>query len=184
MKKNNSKFISLLLRHKPELIDLNMDVRGWVPVNELLKLSKSKKNIEITMEELEDIVENNDKKRFSFNYDKTKIRANSGHSLKWVQVELKDVTKSCPGILYHGTAEKTLDDIFHPNRGGIRKMNRNHCNLSETVDTAKKVGSRHGKPVVLEILVRKLTDDGHKVYKSENGVYLMDYIPIGYFRKV
>lgn len=186
MKKDNSnsKFLSLILRHKPELIDVTMDVRGWVSVQELIDMAKSKKNIGLTMEELEGIVSNNDKQRFSFNDDKTKIRANQGHSLKWVQVELKDVTQTCPGILYHGTAEKNLDSIFHPNKGGIKKMNRTHVHLSNTVDTAKKVGSRHGKPVILEVLMRNLTRDGYRVYKSANGVYLTDDIPVGYFRKV
>ena len=182
----NSKFLSLVLRHRPELIDISMDVRGWVFVSELLNLSKVKKDIHITMEELEDLVANNDKKRFSFNDDKTKIRANQGHSLDWVKIELEDVTKSCPGILYHGTAEKNVDSIFHPKKGGIKKMNRTHVHLSATVDTAKKVGSRHGKPVILEILTRRLAEDGHRIFKSENGVYLTDDIPVGkgYFRKI
>ena len=179
--KDKSRFLSLVLRHKPEVIGIKIDKEGWVLVSDLLSLCKEKKDIDISMEELEGIVSNDDKKRFLFNYNHKMIRANQGHSIKSVDVKLEDVTDSAPAILYHGTSEKSVDSIMEK---GILKMKRNHCHLSKTVDVAKKVGSRHGKPVILEILVRKLTDDGHKVYKSENGVYLMDYIPIGYFRKV
>ena len=183
MSKSNSRFLSLVLRHKPEVIGIDMDKKGWVTVDSLISLSKEKKDIDFTLESLEEIIRDNDKKRFSFNEDKTKIRANQGHSLKEVKVDLKDVTKTCPGILYHGTSEKSIDSIMNK---GIVKMNRNHVHLSNTVDTANKVGSRHGKVVILEILTRNMTRDGIRIYKSKNGVYLTDDIPSDkdYFRKV
>ena len=185
--KGISKLLAVILRHKPEIVDVSMDIRGWVSVNELINMvNKKYEDMNLTFEDLESVVNDadQDNQRYSFNDDNTKIRARQGHSLDWVIIELEDVTKSCPGILYHGTSEDALDDIFHPNKGGIKKMSRNHVHLSDNVEGAKKVGARHGKPVVLEVLMRDLAKDGYRVFKSENDRFLMEEVPLGYFRKL
>lgn len=168
-----SKFLSKVLRHKPELINLNVDKNGWVSVEELLENS-NKNGYLFTLEELYEIVEENDKKRFALSEDKTKIRANQGHSFE-VDLELKSIRP--PDILYHGTTFNAISPI---RKGGIQKMNRQHVHLSETIDVAIKVGSRKGKPEVLSINSKHMFVDGYKFYKSENGVWLTDSIPSKY----
>jgi putative RNA 2'-phosphotransferase len=166
----SSRYLSLLLRHKPEEASLDMDKNGWVKVKQLLK------NTDITMDELIDVVENNNKKRFIFNDSQTSIRANQGHSVK-VDVELKETEP--PEYLYHGTASKTLISIY---KDGIKKMNRNHVHLSIDEDTATNVGSRHGKPIILKINTKKMYADGIKFYLSENDVWLTDFVDSEYFK--
>lgn len=161
---NKGKFLSLILRHKPETIGLKLDENGWANVDELIK------KMNLSLSDLEQIVKNNNKNRYSFSEDKTKIRANQGHSVK-VDVELKEVYP--PSILYHGTAEKNVDSIL---QNGLVKGNRNHVHLSADEATAINVGSRHGKPEVLKIKAREMYADGLKIYLSENGVYLTDYV--------
>ena len=171
------KYISLILRHKPELIDLKMDEHGWVDVDELLKgINKSGRFI--NKEILDLIVKTNNKKRYQYNNDHTKIRANQGHSIK-VDVDLQE--KKPPDILYHGTAKKNLDKI---KESGIRKMNRLHVHLSKDIETAVKVGKRHGQPVVLIINTKAMVKDGYKFYYSYNGVWLCDDIAYSYVEEV
>jgi len=171
-----SKFLSLVLRHKPETIQIQLDENGWVNVNELIeKLNNYGK--EIDFEILKYVVETNSKKRFAFNEDKSKIRANQGHSL---QIDLNYKPIIPPEILYHGTSEKFLDSIL---KSGIEKRNRQHVHLSSDIETAMKVGQRHGKPVILEIQTAKMNKNGHKFYLSENKVWLTDYVPIEYIKK-
>lgn len=167
--KDKSKFLSLVLRHKPEKLGLHMDGNGWVEVSEIVEKS------DITLEELKSIVADNDKKRFSFSDDETKIRANQGHSID-VDLQLKAAIP--PFVLYHGTGEKSIDVIF---KDGIKKMNRQHVHLSIDMETAIKVGSRHGKHRVIEVRARAMHTDGIKFYLSENGVWLTDYVDIKYF---
>lgn len=163
--KRKSRFLSLLLRHKPETLNLTMDKEGWVDVEELLEKMK------ISMEELEEIVETNNKKRFGFDEDKTRIKAYQGHSLTDVEVRMKELPPPIP--LYHGTGQKNVDKI---NKGGILKMNRNHVHLSDQVQTATDVGSRHGKPFVFIIDTKRMYEDGIKFYRSDNGVWLTEDI--------
>lgn len=168
------KFISLILRHKPEVINLSLDLNGWANVDELLDgINKSGKSI--NMEKLEKIVEHNNKKRYIFNDDKTKIRANQGHSIK-VDVELKQ--KIPPQFLYHGTAVKNLVGI---KKYGIQKQNRLHVHLSSDVDTAYKVGSRHGKPCILKVNSAQMHNDGYIFYLSNNNVWLCEMVNEKYF---
>lgn len=162
------KYMSLLLRHQPEKEQLDMDKFGWVPVKQLLS------RLDMTMEELEEIVATNNKKRFSFNDDKTKIRANQGHSIP-VDVQLKEVEP--PTILFHGTATRFLSSIYDK---GLIKGQRNHVHLSETIETATNVGQRHGKVYVLHIDAQQMFADGYKFYLSENGVWLTDFVPRKY----
>lgn len=173
-----SKFLSLLLRHKPETIGLELDDNGWANVHELFQKWKSRRNETVTMEELEEVVDTNNKKRFEFNEDMTKIRARQGHSID-VDVELKKTLP--PKYLYHGTAQRFLNTIL---KDGISKMNRNHVHLSTDWEIARTVGRRHGAPVVLEVLAEEMSKVGHEFFLSNNGVWLTDNVPIGYIGTV
>lgn len=133
-KKIISKFLSLILRHEPQKIDLILDQSGWAEIEELLNKS-ARKGISFSIEELEEIVSTNDKQRFSFNHDKTMIRANQGHS---INIDLKLESTMPPEYLYHGTAERFVASIL---KEGIKKMSRQHVHLSKDKDTATKVGS-------------------------------------------
>ena len=171
--KHISKFMSLVLRHKPDEIGLKLDEQGWAKVDELI----AKMNIEgIRVDNgiINTVVETNDKKRFAFNEDKTMIRASQGHSIE-VELNLSEVIP--PDILYHGTTEKYLDSIF---KTGLQKQSRMHVHLSATIETAKAVGSRHGKPVILTINAKAMHKAGIKFYLSENKVWLTDAIPLEY----
>lgn len=180
MSKNNlvqtSKYLSLLLRHRPEEANLDMDKEGWVSVEQLLGNMKTK----ITFEELESIVTNNDKKRFTFNADKTKIRASQGHSEK-VGVNLTLKKEIPPHVLYHGTAEKNIESI---QKQGISKRSRMHVHLSSDYNTAVSVGQRYGKPVVLEVSAREMYTNGISFYLSDNGVYLTEFVDPKYIKQV
>lgn len=168
-----SKFISLVLRHKPGTIGLELDQEGWADVNELLeKMNAHQKHID--METLNLIVENNNKKRFSFNEDRTRIRASQGHSIK---VDLGYCAVEPPEVLYHGTARQNTGNIF---KTGISKGSRHHVHLSLDVETAINVGQRHGKPVVLTIKAKAMHNDGYEFYRSDNGVWLTENVPVQY----
>jgi putative RNA 2'-phosphotransferase len=172
-KRKVSKTLSYVLRHKPEQIGIIIDKNGWTDVNDLLnKISIKVENV--TFEVLEEVVAENDKQRFSFNEDKTKIRANQGHSIK-VDLELK--TKRPPKTLYHGTTKEAIDGIV---KSGLIKMNRQHVHLSDEKETATKVGSRRGKAIIIFIDTQKMYADGFKFYQSENGVWLTDHVPSKY----
>jgi len=164
-----SKFISLILRHKPETIGITLDSHGWANVKELLSgINNSGRKINMGL--LEEIVRTDNKGRYSFNEDKTLIRANQGHSIQ-VDVDLKEAEP--PKILYHGTATRFLDGI---KRDGIKPMSRLYVHLSQNLDTAVKVGKRHGDCVVLGIDAEKMHRDGIKFYLSENNVWLTKYV--------
>lgn len=167
------KFISLILRHNPETIGIKLDKHGWADVSELLA-GMNQKGHRIDMAMLEEIVATNNKKRYSFNEDKTKIRANQGHSIP-VDVELKTVVP--PDVLYHGTADRFLNEI---KKKGLQKQSRNHVHLSSDWDTAVSVGKRHGCPIVLKVNTKAMYQDGYIFYLSENGVWLTEDIPIQY----
>ncbi len=168
--KNTSKFLSLILRHKPEEIGVQMDANGWVNVDELIEKSRMK----LDFETLEEVVASNDKQRFAFNDDYTAIRANQGHS---VNVDLEFISTKPLDFLYHGTVEKFLAAIKD---SGLQKMNRLHVHLSKDLDTAIKVASRRGKPVILKVNAAKMFADGHAFYLSGNGVWLCDHVPAEY----
>jgi putative RNA 2'-phosphotransferase len=167
------RFISLILRHHPEAIGIKLDEHGWADVDELI-IGINKSRNKIDMETLERIVRENKKKRYSFNENHTKIRANQGHSVK-VDVELKEAVPT--DILYHGTAARFLNSI---KENGIIKQTRQQVHLSADKETAVSVGKRHGKPIVLSIDTIKMREDGYKFYISENGVWLCNDIPWKY----
>ena len=168
--KTISKFLSLVLRHRPEVIDIKLDEQGWVDVKELIGKS-TLKGRNFSMEELKEIITTNDKQRFALNEDETRIRANQGHSVK---IELGLEPKSPPTILYHGTATKHVDSI---RRQGLIKRTRQHVHLSHEKETAIKVGQRHGKVVVLKVKAQEMEQAGFLFFLSKNGVWLTDNVP-------
>ncbi len=169
--KGTSKKLSYILRHNPGSIGIELDKNGWAKVSDILD------NLSIARKELIEIVENNDKQRFSFNEDKTMIRANQGHS---ISVDLEFKTATPPVVLYHGTVGKFVASIL---KEGLQKRNRNHVHLSQDKDTAIKVGSRRGIPVILIIDSKSMYRDNFKFYKSENGVWLTDEVPTKYITR-
>lgn len=171
------KFLSLILRHEPSKINLTLDSEGWASVTALLT-QLAKHNHPLTMEDLETIVETNNKQRYSFNEDKTHIRANQGHSLK--QIDLGLTPQTPPKVLYHGTVTRFLASIREQ---GLIKGSRQHVHLSLDQATAHKVGSRHGKPVVLTIDAEQMHRNGLLFYCSENGVWLTDHVPVQYLQE-
>ncbi|WP_379966886.1 RNA 2'-phosphotransferase [Epilithonimonas sp. UC225_85] len=175
-KKNISKFLSFVLRHKPETISLTLDENGWADVDELITKSTNYSQ-SFTFEELDEIVQTNDKKRFIFNEDKTKIRANQGHS---IDVDLALTPQQPPEFLYHGTAQSNIDSILE---NGIEKRNRQYVHLSQEKETATKVGMRHGKPMILTIKTGKMFEDGSLFYLSDNNVWLTDFVDAKYISK-
>ena len=171
--KRLSKFLSLVLRHRPEKIGIQLTEAGWTDVNILLQKINDAGN-QLDFETLEQIVKESDKQRFAFNEDKTQIRANQGHSVK---VALGFEPKTPPAILYHGTAEKYLNNIM---KEGLKKRSRHHVHLSAELETAKKVGARHGKLVVLKVQAGEMNKEGFEFFESENGVWLTDEVPVRY----
>jgi putative RNA 2'-phosphotransferase len=162
--KKISKLLSLVLRHEPEAINIELDNNGWGNVDEIIE------NMSITFDQLSEVVTNNNKQRFTFSDDKTKIRANQGHS---INIDLELESAAPPLDLYHGTSEDKLDIILSE---GISKMGRQHVHLSDNIEVAKQVGSRHGKVVVLKINVELMVLSGCTFYQSKNGVWLVDHV--------
>ena len=172
-----SKFLSLVLRHKPETLQLTLNENGWVATNSLLeKMNAAGTAIDLVL--LKHIVDTNTKKRFTFNDDLTYIRASQGHS---VNIDLGHTPQQPPEILYHGTAVKNIESIMAL---GLEKQNRQHVHLSSDVATAVNVGTRHGKPVVFEIAAAKMHTDGYSFIISENKVWLTDNVPSKYLKVV
>jgi putative RNA 2'-phosphotransferase len=169
-----SKFLSLVLRHSPETIHLNMDKNGWVNIDELIANADKYKNIRLNSGLIRIIVENNDKQRFAISDDGKRIRANQGHS---IIVDLELESKTPPGILYHGTAVHSLDSIM---KEGLKPMSRQFVHLSPAEEIALTVGKRHGKPVVLYIDTKNMQKDGYKFYLSKNNVWLVNHVPAKY----
>lgn len=172
-----SKFLSLILRHKPETIELTLDNNGWANVKEIIdKVDRRSDKERFYFEDLKEIVETNDKQRFEFNDDETKIRARQGHSID-VDVELEE--KSPPRFLYHGTSDGFIESI---KREGLKPQSRQYVHLSVDRETAEKVGKRHGgKTVILRVKAGEYQHDkGAKFYLSRNGVWLIDQVPYEY----
>ncbi|WP_336686858.1 RNA 2'-phosphotransferase [Chryseobacterium bernardetii] len=174
--KRISKFLSLILRHQPETIGLKLDENGWADVEELRERS-AKKKVYFSLEELDEVVETNNKKRFAFNEDKTKIRASQGHS---INIDLALEALQPPDFLYHGTAEANISSILEK---GIEKRSRQHVHLSADKETATKVGMRHGKPIILTIRTGKMYEDGIAFFQSANGVWLTEFVDPKYISK-
>ncbi|MEM6261545.1 MAG: RNA 2'-phosphotransferase [Bacteroidota bacterium] len=172
-----SKFLSMVLRHRPETIGLTLDNQGWADVDELVqKAGESGRNI--TPEMLDHVVENNNKKRFAFNEDKTRIRASQGHS---INIDLGYEPAVPPEVLFHGTAQKFVGSIFAQ---GLQKRKRHHVHLSADKATALTVGGRHGSPVIFEVQAGEMHRQGHKFFVSANGVWLTEEVPVAFLVKM
>lgn len=172
---DTSKYIALILRHRPETIGISLDEHGWANVDELI--NGINKEYPFTFDDLETIVNTDNKQRYSFNEDKTLIRANQGHSIP-VDVELEEATP--PDVLWHGTGEKYVESI---DQQGLVPKSRLYVHLSSDVDTAIKVGSRHGKPVVYVVDCKSMVKDGYEFYLSVNKVWLTKFVPFKYLSK-
>jgi putative RNA 2'-phosphotransferase len=169
-----SKFLSYVLRHQPQTIGLTLAANGWAPVEALL----SNSSLPINFEELKYVVEHNDKQRFAFNEDLTLIRANQGHSVK-IAMNFQEIIP--PTVLYHGTAQHFLPSILQK---GLLKGKRHHVHLSKDIQTASKVGQRHGKLLILKVDTEKMVAAGHQFYLTDNQVYLVKHVPPNYLSKL
>ena len=174
---NKSKYMALLLRHKPEKGNLILDKEGFTDVQSLLKA------LEIDFDTLEKIVNTDNKGRYSFNADKTKIRANQGHSVKNVDIRFKIYDGK--NVFYHGTATKYLEGIEEK---GLIPGTRQYVHLSLDLETAKKVSLRHAKSeslmVIYEVDVEKMKKDGFKLFISDNNVILTKNVPKKYLKRI
>ena len=168
-----SRFLSLILRHKPDEVGLKLGPGGWVRIDELLGAMK-RVGRKLTRDHLIEIVEQNDKKRFTISSDGERIRAAQGHS---IDVDLDLPAQAPPDELFHGTARAHLGEIFS---AGIIPGRRQQVHLSVDIATALTVGGRHGKPVVLTVAAKAMNQHGHKFYRADNGVWLTDHVPTGY----
>jgi len=168
--KKTSKFLSLVLRHQPETIGIELDESGWVEIDTLLS-AMAEHGRPLTRQALQFVVDNNDKQRFSISEDGTQIRANQGHS---VEVELGYEPCTPPEILLHGTPQQSVDPIRET---GLQKMRRHHVHLHEDAGTATAVGNRRGKSVLLKVRALEMHQAGHVFYVTTNRVWLTDHVP-------
>jgi putative RNA 2'-phosphotransferase len=170
-----SKFLSLVLRHKPQTFGITLDSEGWVDVGDLLTACE-RHGHRITRPQLDETVATNDKKRFAFSADGRHIRATQGHS---IPVDLGLVPQEPQELLYHGTVGDFLDSI---RRTGLQRGQRHHVHLSCDENTASMIGQRRGRPVILVVEAGRMFRDGYAFYRSENGVWLADAVPTDYLR--
>lgn len=167
-----SKFLSWVLRHEPDAINLVLDENGWVSVDELI--SKADSHFKLTPDMIKEVVTNNKKQRFALSEDNKSIRANQGHTIE-IDLDLPFVEP--PEILYHGTATRFLDSI---NQEGLKAMSRHDVHLSFDRKTAHNVGSRHGKVVILIVKAKEMYEAGFKFQCSKNNVWLTSSVPLDY----
>ncbi|WP_422930009.1 RNA 2'-phosphotransferase [Singulisphaera sp. PoT] len=172
-----SKYLAKYLRHAPQDLGLELQPGGWVSVDDLLAAA-AKHGFTIPYDDLVEVVEINDKRRFSFDDTGDLIRANQGHS---VEVDLQLSPADPPETLYHGTVDRFLSSILEQ---GLIRGKRHHVHLSKDVETARRVGSRRGKPVILLVASGRMQADGHAFYVSANDVWLTDAVPPGYLTRV
>lgn len=173
-----SKFISKILRHDPDIIGITLDEHGWADAHELIAGINSTGHHHLDIPLLEEIVRNDEKQRYSFNEDRTKIRANQGHS---IPVDLNFEEKTPPDMLYHGTGLKSVSFISWQ---GLLPMNRQYVHLSRDYETAIKVGQRHGKCCVYEVNASQMAKDGYIFYESVNHVWLTKHVPVQYLHQI
>jgi putative RNA 2'-phosphotransferase len=172
-----SKYLSKHLRHQPDRLGIKLAPGGWVSVDELLAACANH-SFPISRAELDEVVAQNDKKRFSFDSTGTLIRANQGHS---VEVDLQLEPAAPPDVLYHGTGHRAVASIMQM---GLCKMSRHHVHLSQDVESARKVGARHGRPVVFAVDAAAMHQASYTFYCATNGVWLVDRVPPDYLRQI
>jgi len=171
-----SKLLSLVLRHQPEKIGIQLYQNGWTDINELIE-KVNNYGIHLDKEILLHIVATNSKKRFALNNALDKIRASQGHS---IDIELGYTNQQPPEFLYHGTGEKSVQSILET---GLERRNRQHVHLSNDIETALKVGQRHGKPFIFKVLAEEMYNNSFQFYLSDNGVWLTDHVPAKYLKQ-
>jgi len=171
---STSKFLSLVLRHQPEVVGMTLSEEGWLDIDELIANANERGN-KLSLELLHEVVATNDKKRFALSDDGLRIRASQGHSVSGVDLKLDEQTP--PDTLYHGTVAAFLESI---RADGLRKRSRNYVHLSAEETTATKVGARRGKPVILQVDAATMHQQGHRFFVSANGVWLVDAVPTAY----
>ena len=171
-----SKFISMILRHRPGVIGITLDEHGWANVDELVEgINQTEAFSKATLEK---IVKTDEKQRYSFSQDKTLIRANQGHSIP-VDVELEK--KEPSEVLYHGTGVKSVGSIKEK---GLLPMERLYVHLSADIETATKVGKRHGSPYIFRVDTAQMSKDGYDFFQSVNGVWLTKEVPVQYLKEL
>lgn len=170
-----SKFLSYVLRHKPETIGLALDSEGWVEIDYLIRLANGH-GTKLTRELLIEVVATSDKKRFALSSDCSRIRANQGHSF---QVDLNLQPQTPPQILFHGTATRFAPSI---RAQGLVAGSRQYVHLSVDRETALQVGKRYGKPLLLEVEALAMSRSGHEFFISANGIWLTRAVPTIYLR--
>lgn len=171
----SNKFLSYILRHHPERINLNLDPEGWASVDELL-WALGQHGRDVSLEQLVEVVANDDKSRFTLSEDRQHIRAAQGHS---VGISLGLKPQRPPPVLFHGTARSSLSAIMSD---GLRPGRRNHVHLSLNMETARAVGRRHGSPVVISVDARRMAENGIEFLCSDNSVWLTEYVPGAYLK--
>lgn len=169
-KEKISKRLSYVLRHRPDSIGLLLDENGYVEVESLLS-ALAAHGEQVTIEQLNELVQTNDKKRFSFDPSGLRIRANQGHSL---EIDLNYQQKVPPPVLYHGTAARFVESI---RQKGLVKGQRHHVHLTESKETALAVGSRYGKAVLLLVNTVEMQHNGAVFFLSDNQVWLTESVP-------
>jgi putative RNA 2'-phosphotransferase len=168
-----SKFLSLVLRHQPQQYGLTLDDHGWAQIDDLITVA-NRAGVPLTHDSLQRVVAQNDKQRFAISAYRRAIRASQGHS---ISVDLELLPLEPPAQLYHGTAERFVSSI---RAQGLLRRSRQHVHLSPDIPTAIKIGQRHGKPIVLTVQSGAMHRDGYHFYQAENGVWLVDAVPIAY----
>jgi putative RNA 2'-phosphotransferase len=172
-----SKWLALHLRHRPERIGLTLDGAGWADVDELLARARAA-HFALARDELVEVVATNDKRRYELDASGGRIRAVQGHT---VAVDLDLVPTEPPEVLYHGTTERFVAPVLGQ---GLRPMGRHHVHLSPDVETARAVGQRRGRPVVLEVAAERMASEGRLFFRSANGVWLCDEVPARFLRRL
>lgn len=169
-----SKYLSLILRHKPEELGIQLNDNGWTDIEILLDKINNNTDFNITFRLLKEVVDNNDKKRFDISEDGKKIRANQGLS---VDIDLELIEAIPPRYLYHGTADRFVPSIREE---GLKKMSRQYVHLSDNIESAETIGRRYGKVNILIIDTQAMRQDGYKFYQSKNSIWLIDFVPSKY----
>ena len=172
-----SRYISLILRHQPEVIGIALDKHGWADVDALIRGIQETKEPAFSREMLDEIVRTDSKQRYAYNEDRTLIRASQGHSIP-VDVELLQAVP--PEVLWHGSGEKYAASI---EKIGLIPKSRLYVHLSKDMDTAIAVGKRHGKPVVYQVDAGRMAQSGYLFYLSANGVWLTKEVPVEFLQK-
>lgn len=165
-----SKFMSLVLRHQPDLVGLSLDGAGWTSVDDLLARAAAHGRA-ITRDQLNEVVATSDKRRFALSDDGLRIRANQGHS---VDVDLGLAPVRPPEFLFHGTASRFVDSVMAT---GLERRSRHHVHLTEDIAIGEAVGRRYGKPVILRIAAGRMAEAGHVFFRSANDVWLVEAVP-------